>query len=254
LTGRDVAARRPNVTRPRIGTAGWTIPKPYADSFPAEGSHLQRYAQRFNAVEINSSFYRPHRRATYERWAASTPADFAFAVKVPKTITHERRLIDATALLDPFLEQASGLGGKLAVLLVQLPPSLAFDEKTASGFLAALRSRHAGYVALEPRHATWFTPQGDALLRDHRVARVAADPAVVPAAPKPGGWTGLRYLRLHGAPHIYRSDYEPEQIARFARTLMDAAPRDPWCIFDNTTLGAATANALAMSRMLGGEP
>jgi uncharacterized protein YecE (DUF72 family) len=72
----------------RIGTAAWSIPKKHAAPFPTAGSHLERYAAVFNAAEINSSFYRPHRAATYERWAASVPDDFRFAVKVPKAITH----------------------------------------------------------------------------------------------------------------------------------------------------------------------
>ena len=236
----------------KIGTAGWTIPKHEAAAFPKDGSHLERYAQRFNAVEINSSFYRPHRRTTYARWAASVPPDFAFAVKIPKTITHERRLADAATLLDPFLEQVSGLGGKLGVLLVQLPPSLAFDPKVAKAFLAVLRARYAGNIACEPRHASWFTPQAEALLNRHRVGRIAADPAPVPAAAEPGGWPGLRYFRLHGTPRIYYSDYPPAKIAHYATIVARAAPAETWCIFDNTVLGAATGNALAMSRVVWG--
>ena len=65
----------------------WSIPKAYGVPFPPSGSHLERYGAVFNAVEINSSFYRPHRTATYERWAASVPEDFRFAVKVPKSAT-----------------------------------------------------------------------------------------------------------------------------------------------------------------------
>ncbi|WP_408901606.1 DUF72 domain-containing protein, partial [Pararoseomonas indoligenes] len=76
----------------QIGTAGWSIPKQHAGEFDADGSHLERYARRLPAVEINSSFYRPHRPATYERWAASTPESFRFSAKVPRTITHDCRL------------------------------------------------------------------------------------------------------------------------------------------------------------------
>ncbi len=68
-------------------------------AFPVHGSHLERYAAALNAVEINSSFYRPHRLATYERWAASVPEEFQFAVKIPKAITHEQRLKGDIALL-----------------------------------------------------------------------------------------------------------------------------------------------------------
>ena len=87
--------------RVRIGTAGWSIPKEHSAPFPVQGSHLERYGAVFNAVEINSPFYRPHRTATYERWAASVPEDFRFAVKIPKAITHECRLKDAGERLDP---------------------------------------------------------------------------------------------------------------------------------------------------------
>lgn len=244
--------RAQSARAPRIGTAGWAIRREHAAAFPADGTHLQRTAQRFNAVEINSSFYRPHRRATYERWAASVPESFAFAVKAPRTITHELRLAGADAALDRFLAEASGLGTKLGVLLFQLPPSLAFDARTASAFLAALRARHAGNVAWEPRHATWFAADAEALLAEHQVARVAADPAVVPAAAEPGGGGALQYFRLHGSPRIYYSVYAPEQIARTADRLKRAAAAgaSAWCIFDNTALGAATENALALGAMM----
>lgn len=228
---------------PRIGTAGWSIPKQHAAAFPAGGSHLERYARRFNAVEINSSFYRPHRRATYERWAASVPEGFAFAVKAPRAITHDARLAGCTPALERFLDEAAGLGSKLGPLLFQLPPSFAFDARKARAFLKALRARHAGAVVWEPRHASWFTRRAEDLLAGYRVARVAADPAVAAAAAEPGGWDGLTYFRLHGAPRVYYSDYGAEAIARYARRMTAHA----WCIFDNTALGAATANALALS-------
>jgi uncharacterized protein YecE (DUF72 family) len=233
----------------RIGTAGWTIPKQHAAAFSPDGSHLARYGQRFNAVEINSSFYRPHRRTTYERWAAAVPAGFAFAVKVPRAITHERRLVQTESELDSFLAQATGLGEKLGVLLIQLPPSLAFDASAATAFFVALRARHGGDVAFEPRHASWFVSDAEALLIEHRIARVAADPAVVPAAAMPGGWSGLHYFRLHGAPRIYRSHYEPDALARYADALRNAQGRT-WCIFDNTAEAAATGNALALAAKL----
>lgn len=153
-------------------------------------------------MEINSSFYRPHRTGTYERWAASVPEEFRFAVKIPKAITHERRLKEAGDLLDRFLLEVAGLGPRLGPLLVQLPPSLAFQDSVADRFLADLRSRIAGSIVCEPRHASWFTPDVDGLLGELRVARVAADPAPVAGAGEPGGWRSLSYYRLHGSPRI----------------------------------------------------
>lgn len=125
----------------RIGTAGWSVPSRYSEAMPQGGSHLERYARHLNAVEINSSFYRPHQRKTYERWARSTPADFRFSVKVPKAITHEARLARCDALLDRFVAEATGLGDKLGVLLVQLPPSFRFDRQVADRFFRSLRTR-----------------------------------------------------------------------------------------------------------------
>src|SRR3982074_3407925 len=95
-----------------LGVAGWSIRREHADKFSQTGTHLQRYASVFNAVEINSCFYRPHRFTTYERWAASVPDDFRFAVKLPRVITHELKLAGAVPALERFLEETSGLGAK----------------------------------------------------------------------------------------------------------------------------------------------
>ena len=235
----------------RVGTAAWSIPRDLRERFPAEGTRLERYATAFTCAEINSSFYRPHRRATYERWAASVPDDFAFALKLPKEITHTRRFAGCAEPLERFFDESAGLGAKRAVVLVQLPPSFAFDAALASAFFAELRERYDGGLACEPRHPTWFEPGAGALLGVHRIARVAADPAILPAAAEPGGWGGLRYYRLHGSPRTYWSAYEPERLAGFATSLRGHAAGAPvWCIFDNTAMDAATGNAFTLREML----
>ena len=81
-----------------IGTAGWSIPRSSAAAVPGPGTHLQRHARALSGVEINSSFYRPHRPSTYMKWAAAVGEGFRFAVKVPKEITHARRLVGADAV------------------------------------------------------------------------------------------------------------------------------------------------------------
>jgi uncharacterized protein YecE (DUF72 family) len=238
-----------------VGCAGWSIPRAYAERFPAEGSHLERYGRRLPAVEINSSFYRPHRPQTYARWAASVPAGFRFAVKVPREITHRARLRDCAAPLERFLAEASALGAQLGPLLVQLPPSLRLDPAAAEAFFALLRARFDGPVACEPRHESWFSAEAEALLVAARVARVAADPAPVPAAARPGGWPGLVYYRLHGSPVMYESDYDRAALETLTADLRAAAPgAETWCIFDNTALGAATGNALAVAAALAEAP
>ena len=236
----------------RIGTAGWAIPRPFAENFPSDGSGLERYAGCLGAVEINTTFHRPHRPATFARWAASVPDEFRFSVKLPKTITHQQRLEGVEAPLQAFFEALQPLGPRLGPLLVQLPPSLAFEPALADAFLRLLRSQFSGGVALEPRHATWFEAEADELMTTYQVARAAADPARVPAAAVPGGWPDLAYHRLHGSPVMYRSTYEPDDLERLARTLEESAAAETWCIFDNTTLGAATGNALWLSQHLGG--
>jgi uncharacterized protein YecE (DUF72 family) len=230
----------------RIGTAGWSFPRTL-ESFPAEGTGLERYAAVFNAVEINSSFYRPHQRKTYERWAASTPAGFRFAVKVPRTITHERRLVDIAEPMARFLDECGGLDGKLGPLLIQLPPSLRFDARLVEAFLTAWRKATTAATVLEPRHATWFDTPAEALLTAFEVARVAADPAVVPAAAEPCGWSGLAYRRLHGSPVMYATPYDDGRLEPLAkRAAGEVKAAESWWIFDNTQFGAATTDALKL--------
>ena len=206
-----------------------------------------------HAVEINSTFHRPHRASTYDRWARSVPDGFRFCLKAPKTITHEARLAGCESLLGAFLSEAAPLGEKLDCLLFQLPPSFAFDDEVARRFFERLRSLFEHSVVCEPRHPSWFEPDADALLAECRVARVAADPAKVPAAASPGGYANLRYYRWHGAPKMYYSSYTEERLAGLATALgaESAAGRTVWCVFDNTVTGAAMANALDVRRMLG---
>lgn len=235
----------------RVGCAGWSIPKAYADRFPLSGSHLQRYAQQFSAVEVDSSFYRLHRPTTYARWAAQVPESFRFAVKVPSQVTHHERL-RVPSPLDDFLAGVSALGPILGPLLLQLPPSLAFDRVGADSFFSSLRSAFEGSVVCEPRHASWFEPEAGRLLAQFEVARVAADPALVPAAAEPGGWSGLAYYRLHGSPRMYYSSYTADVLDALARKLLKASRAAPvWCIFDNTAAGAATGNALDLQQRIG---
>jgi uncharacterized protein YecE (DUF72 family) len=233
-----------------VGTAGWSIPKQHAAAFPGPGSHLERYARRLPAVEVNSCFYRPHRPETWRRWAAAVPPGFRFAVKAPKEITHVRRLADAGGPLERFLAEAGALGEKLGPLLVQLPSSLAFGEGRARAFLRLLRGLTDADVACEPRHPSWFGGEAEDLLRESRAARVAADPAVAPAAAEPGGWPGLAYFRLHGSPRTYHSPYPPDWLAALERRLSGRSGTATWCIFDNTAEGWATHHAL----LVRGEP
>lgn len=234
-----------------VGTAGWAIPKDCTGDFPADGSALERYSTRFNATEINSSFHRRHRPSTWARWAASVPRDFRFSVKLPKVITHERRLADCSALLEDFVADTEPLADKMGVVLIQLPPSLVFDEGCADKFFYQLGKRLSCDFACEPRHASWFTPLADDFLKAHHVARVAADPSKPAGAEHFGGSFEPVYLRLHGSPAIYRTSYDHERLVAYASTVRNSLQTStPWIIFDNTASGAATSNALAMQSLL----
>ena len=110
-----------------------------------------------------------------------------------------------------------------------------------------MRHQYGGHVVCEPRHLSWFAPAAERLLTSLEIARVAADPSVTPSAASPGGWGGLVYFRLHGSPRMYFSTYTDDHLRAQAVALLQASASSRcWCIFDNTALGAATRNALAL--------
>jgi uncharacterized protein YecE (DUF72 family) len=239
----------------RIGCAGWSIPSQHAALFGEGESHLARYATRFDVVEINSTFYRPHQPRTFERWAASVPPRFRFSAKLPKAITHEARLQGTGDALTAFFDAVAGLGAKLGGVLVQLPPSLAFEARVADRFFAMLSRRSGARIACEPRHPGWFAPEVDALWKRYAIARVAADPALSEGAARPGGPASARwrYWRWHGSPRMYYSAYGDAALRMLADGLAaTSGARTPgWCIFDNTAHGHAVADAIRLLQMPG---
>lgn len=227
-----------------VGCAGWSIQKSTASLFPQNGTHLERYAGIFQAVEINSSFYRPHRESTYAKWADSVPANFRFAAKIPRDITHTHRLKNPSLLTD-FVSAVSHLKDRLGPLLVQLPPSLAFDKDNALAFFSSFRNQFSFDIVCEPRHPSWLTEEAENVFDQFRVARAATDPFLKPGGLVPGGWNGLRYYRLHGSPEIYYSNYSDDFLETLSVRLREEAVSAPvWCIFDNTAEGHAAENAL----------
>jgi len=236
-----------------IGTAGWVVPKVHARAVAAEGTHLQRYAGVVNCVEINSTFYRPHLARTFERWAATTPDDFRFAVKLSKVVTHGAKLCGCGAELMAFFDNVRPLGEKLGPVLVQLPPKLVFDEGTAREFFETVRELHQGQVVVEARNASWFAPAVERLLREFEVARAMADPPQGSAlAGEPGGWPGLRYFRLHGSPRKYWSEYGEDFLRVLANRIeSEKRAEEVWVIFDNTASNHALGNAMTLRKILG---
>ena len=235
------------------GTAGWSNPPTERNHLAQENSHLQHYAAHFNAVEINSSFYRSHARKTYERWSADTPAGFRFAVKAPRSITHDGGLKHCRRELHQFLQETAGLGKKLAVILVQTPASLEFDRAVATRFFKSVTEASTARVAFEPRHPSWFEPRAQATLSDLNVSRVVADPAKCEGAGEPPQATRLIYYRLHGSPRMYYSAYSEEYLSNLSKQIQTLRKRskDVWCMFDNTARHASWGNALYLQNLLG---
>jgi uncharacterized protein YecE (DUF72 family) len=227
-----------------VAVAGWSIRKEHTHLFGTEGTHLQRYASRFDAVEINSSFYKSHKRETYEKWAKSVPTRFRFAVKAPKYLTHEECLEETGEPLAQFVHEIGGLGRKLGCVLVQLPPGLAYEPRTVETFFGALRARYRGPLVCEPRHSTWFTAAADRRLEAHGVGRVGADPPCAADGGEPSASAKVVYYRLHGSPDMYYSSYDAAYLEHLADRLEHVRRAPVWCVFDNTARGAATLNGI----------
>jgi uncharacterized protein YecE (DUF72 family) len=267
-----------------VGISGWNYP-PWRGSFYPPGlphrAELRFAASRLNSIEINSSFYRLQYPTSYHRWVAETPADFCFAVKGARFITHMKRLTDAEQTVPNFL--ASGvlaLGRKLGPLLWQLPPNFRFDAERIRDFLlrlprstgeaAYLARRHdqrlAGRAwtgtgddrplrhAMEVRHDSFKAQAFLDLLAEHGVAAVIADTA--------GKWpqfdavtADFVYVRLHGAQELYVSGYTETELASWAAKIRGwlAGGRDVYTYFDNDVKVHAPYDAMALARLLNGE-
>jgi uncharacterized protein YecE (DUF72 family) len=238
-------------TRIRVGLAGWSNPPAKRYERDPDQTHLDYYAEHFSCVEINSSFYRPHQRATYARWRDATPAQFRFSVKMPRSVTHESHLRRCAREVARFYEDIQALRPKLAAVLVQLPPSLEFNRRTVRTFFNSVPRLRGMKVVCEPRHSSWFTSAADSTLRDAGVSRVAADPARCAGAEVPGGVRRFAYFRWHGAPRLYYSKYSEAQLARFAAMVKKAKATETWCVFDNTARHAAWDDALEFMAALG---
>lgn len=241
---------KPEYGNIRITCAGWTVAKEHSHLFPTQGTHLERYSALFDSVEINATFYHLPKAETFAKWRDTMPESFRFAVKMPKDITHIGRLRDLTKL-PVFLERVAVLAEKLGPILVQLPPSLSFDSAVAEPFFSTCRAGHEAAIVLEPRHLTWFAASALALLEKHRIALVAADPAVNPAGTVPAAWAGLQYYRLHGSPQMYYSNYGEDYLEALNAKLQAVSVQVPvWVVFDNTASGAAVGNGLHLKALI----
>lgn len=239
----------------RIGLAGWSeAVSRHRANFPClgqagpEASALAKYATAFDFVEVNASFYRQFRAATYEKWASEVPAGFCFSVKMHRLITHHTRLKNA-GLLAPFFDSIAGLGAKLGVVLIQLPPSLSFDDAIAVSFFRALREHYDGPAVCEPRHSAWSSRGALDLLAAYRIGLVRTE--IPDSSCEAEARVAPLYFRLHGAPRRYYSAYSDEELGRLAGCLRRDAQLARFVVFDNTASNAGVRNGSALLALVG---
>ena len=236
----------------RIGTSGWSFDDPSSVVFRKgvrSGERLAAYARVFDTVEINTTFYRVPTAAMVEKWRATAPEDFRFAVKLWRGVTHEKGLIDCSAEIEAFLTAAEGLGDKRGPLLVQLPPSLKLDVELLGAFLSNVRAAESGVgwdVAVEFRHWTWLRPEVWALLDRFGAAAVLSDLPVC-RVEEPNA-SALVYVRLHGSRPPYKGAYSVGALDELADRVggWNESGRRVFVFFNNTMDGSAPADAIGL--------
>jgi uncharacterized protein YecE (DUF72 family) len=234
----------------RIGTSGFMYEHWRRRFYPpgARGSELEFYAQTFDTVELNVTFYRMPSKATFRAWASRVPDDFVFAVKASRYLTHIKRLRDPRESVDALIERASELGSHLGPVLLQLPPDLALDLEGLIGVLDAFPRRVR--LAVEPRHESWFVNDVQDVLEEHGAALCLADRRG-PVTPlwHTAGWG---YLRFHSGAATPRSCYGEAALRTWADRLRDTWGPNPsgYVYFNNDFNGCALRDAGTFARLL----
>jgi uncharacterized protein YecE (DUF72 family) len=232
----------------RVGTSGWQYKHWKGRFYPADlptSEWLSYYTRHFDTVELNNPFYRQPERKTFEKWRRAVPDEFLFSVKLNRFITHLKRLNIEANSVERSYGTLGGLGPKAAVVLVQLPPRMKFDEERAGRFfklVAQRRRRHA----IEPRDASWFTDDALAFLRRRNIALVIGD---TPRWPTHVGVTAdFVYLRFHGPERLYASNYSDDVLREWAQRIRAwrGEGRDVFAYFNNDEQGFAVKNALRL--------
>ncbi|MBO4271595.1 DUF72 domain-containing protein [Microbispora triticiradicis] len=230
-----------------VGTSGWQ----YADwrdlvyGGVPQRLWLERYGEIFATVENNNAFYRLPKRETFESWRERTPPDFVMAVKASRFLTHIKRLKDPEEPVDRLMGVAEGLGPKLGPILLQLPPTLQADAVRLRACLARFPS--SVRVAVEPRHASWWTDEIRDLLTEFGAALCWADRLGRPAGPL---WrtTSWVYLRFHEGRAAPWPAYGRRALHSWADRLGDVP--DAYVYFNNDPGGAAVRNAVTFAEIV----
>jgi uncharacterized protein YecE (DUF72 family) len=239
----------------RIGTSGWTYQSwrgVLYEAGLAQGRWLECYAESFDTVELNASFYRLPSADQFASWKKRTPSGFAFAVKGSRFVTHVRQLQGVEEAVSTFLEHARGLGRKGSVTLWQLPPSLECDVDRLGAFLKLLPRAKTRRQAVEFRHESWYVDEVYGLLERYGVALVLPDSAArenmnVPELRHTSDFTYLRFH--HGAGR--EGHYTDAQLREWAKRIAGWRRRcDVYAYFNNDWKGFAVRNALRLRELL----
>ncbi|GAA4352547.1 DUF72 domain-containing protein [Microbacterium rhizosphaerae] len=237
-----------------IGTSGWSY-EHWEEALyhgVATGRRLQVYAQEFDTVELNASFYRWPSDARFAAWRDQLPAGFEVAVKAPRGLSHSRRLRDPAEWISRIERGLRALSDRRGPLLVQLPPTMERDDDRLDVFLSML----AGWTrpAVEFRHASWNDEDVFAILERHGTAYCIMSGAGLPTVLRVTG--ALVYARLHGPDQerLYRGSYSDDELREWARRIREweAAGHDVYVYFDNDEAGHAVRNARTLIAMLAG--
>jgi uncharacterized protein YecE (DUF72 family) len=235
----------------RIGCSGWSYPHWrtvfYPEKMPAR-EHLAFYAQHFNTVELNNSFYRQPPRERFEAWREQAPPGFLFAVKGSRYVTHIKRLAVEKTSIDLVVDAALGLGDKLGPILFQLQANFHLDLERLEHFVAMLPE--GVRITLEFRHDSWLVPAVFDLLRAHRMALCIPDH---PKMPKSLEITSdFTYIRMHLPPRglgYGRSALEPwsDRINEWSRQKLAV-----FVYFNNDMEGHAIKDAQTLISLISG--
>jgi uncharacterized protein YecE (DUF72 family) len=229
----------------RVGTSGWVYRDWRDDFYPAgvpQRLWLEHYATRFDTVEVNNAFYRLPAYEVFAKWRERLPSGFVVAVKASRFLTHVKRLAEPAEPVDRLMKAASGLGDRLGPILLQLPPSLSVDLDRLHACLAEFPA--GTRVAVEPRHASWWTDDVRRLLEKHGAALAWADRKSRPVTPlwRTTDWT---YLRMHEGAASPWPSYGRAALQTWADRITD----DSYVYFNNDQHATAPRNAATFRRL-----
>ncbi len=238
----------------RIGASGFHYKQWKGPFYPEKAPStklLDFYVQHFDTVELNNSFYRLPPAGAFDCWREATPANFVFAVKASRFITHHKKLRDPENAIDNLPPRAAHLGPKLGPVLFQLPPHWRINPERLEKLLQIL-PRDVRYV-FELRELSWMNPQVDSILKKFNAAFCIYELA---GYHSPLNVTAdFAYVRLHG-PEIgkYQGGHSEERLRAWARQIETWAAKlkAVYVCFDNDQAGYAAANALTLKSMVFG--